>query len=110
MPSNLNSVSTGSSSRSGDSSGFAYMAMHDPCAGIVSLEGNDEPATGVKHSDVPTSRIVVVQIGEVVLCEVSNASTQDVEVVSMKVDRMRDVDRRRACDFLDDPIIPFARF
>lgn len=110
MPSNLKCISTGDPARLGSSSSFAYMAMHDPCAGVVGLESNDEPATGVKHSDISTSRVVVIQIGEVVLCEVSYTSAQDVEVVSMKMDRMRDVDRRCSCDLLNDPVIPFTRF
>ena len=83
------------------------MAMHEPCSRIVGGKSDGEPSTSWEHSSVSPGRVVEVQSAGGGISEASGPSTQNVEVVAMKMDWVGNVDG--ASDgFLDDPVSPLA--
>lgn len=79
------------------------MAMHKPRAGIVRDERDDQVARCRQHSDVPARRVLVLEgLG---IVEDAGAGAEDVEVVAVQVDRVRD-GRGDGRHGLDDPVGP----
>lgn len=77
------------------------MAMHQPSARIIGDETNDEPAASGKHRDIAAGRIGELQrTGGLV--EDTSAGAEDVEVMAVKMDWVRDLSDVVGCG-LDDP-------
>ena len=69
------------------------MAVHEPAAGIVRLEGNDDICTVVGHDDIPSGRVIAAEafvIGtcalDIVGAEAFVGLVDDGEVVAMEMD------------------------
>lgn len=82
------------------------MTVHEPGAGVVRDEGQHEVPAGGEHGDITARRVLVIECLAVV--EDARARTEDVEVVAVQVDRMRE-GRCDGWDRLDDPIRPGVR-
>lgn len=73
------------------------MTVKQPCTGIIEHKTNHQIPSRGKHSNITARRVLeveVILIGEVAV----GFLTEDVEVVSMKMDRVRD-----RCCVDDDP-------
>lgn len=93
------------------------VAMHEPRAWVVRLEGDHHPAAGRKHGDISADRVVEVEVGVSSGCIRSGAvgdwrvaveegavtNAEEEEVVTVKVDRMGE-----EVVVLNDPPGPFV--
>nr|POE87368.1 hypothetical protein CFP56_29957 [Quercus suber] len=85
------------------------VAVHEPGARVVGLEGEGEPAAGGQHGDVAARWVVVVQGLGVGRLPGRGAGAEDEEVVAVQVDGVRHVDGEgRAGGLLDHPVRPLA--
>jgi len=79
------------------------MTVHQPGARVVCLKSDDKPSIVRQHSYIATWRTVEVQRR----CEVAREvrlrlHAQDIEIVTMEMDRVRRC-TITTCDRLDDP-------
>lgn len=82
------------------------VAVHQPCAGVVSWEGDCEPAAGRQDCNIAACRILESKRGDGInLVEDANTGAENVEVMTVKMDGMRD-GNWGASSFLDDPVRP----
>jgi hypothetical protein len=77
------------------------MTMHQPCSRVIGDECYDKVAIRGKHCDVSTGRICELKRRGVDI-EDTTANPEDVEVMAMKVNRMR-YGNYVADDGLDNP-------
>ena len=64
------------------------MTMHEPRPRIISEEPNNQPSTTREHGNIPTRRIIELQLSSI--AEITGPCAQDVEVMAMKMNRVRD--------------------
>jgi len=82
------------------------VAVHEPSAWVVGREREHDPALAGQEGDVATRWVGEVEVAHVGgLVEDAGASAEDVEVVAVEVDRVRDGDFG-AVGLLDDPVGP----
>lgn len=81
----------------------ANVAMHEPDSGIVGVEGNHQEPTAGHHGDVTARWVLEIErrAGTVR----ARASSQDVEVVPVQMDGVRNRRERR----LDDDVDPLSK-
>lgn len=82
------------------------MAVHEPGARVVGFEGKDEVARAGKGGRISTDGVVCFERGDVA-GPVACALSEDVEVVAVKVDGVRD--RRGIWGGLNYPVLPLTR-
>ena len=80
------------------------MAMQEPGAGIVFLEGDGEVAVPRESGDVTTGRVDQVQ-GAGFEVEDSGGLADDPEVVAMEMDGVVEADSALIFDYVDGPLI-----
>lgn len=81
------------------------MTMHEPSSRVVRGESYHKPSTGWKHSGISPGRIVEFQSAGGGVTESAESSTEDIEVVAVKMDWVGNVDVA-ANGLLDDPVSP----
>ena len=80
------------------------VAVHEPCTWVVRLESKDQVAIRGKISRIAADGVVGLQSGNVTVPDCVLFLAEDVEVMAVKVDGVRQ--RWVAAILLDDPILP----
>jgi hypothetical protein len=85
------------------------MTMHQPRARIIRNKRQHQISVCGKHRDIATGRVDVVQRLVVVVDEGAGAGAEDVEVVAVQVDGVRDGrgDGRDGLDYPEGPLVGF---
>jgi hypothetical protein len=81
------------------------MAVHEPGARVVGFEGKHEVARAGEGGGIPTNGVVCFERGDVA-GPVACALSEDVEIMAVKMDRVRDW--RGIWGGLDHPVLPLT--